>query len=99
MKILIEGKDYEFIHGYEPTIEEIVSEKLTDLRKINKYLFYTLKKISENTDFTIIADRTYLYFLTLNEVEKEFIKEYHNNVNYFNEIDIQLKLKNSNYTL
>ena len=37
-----------------------------------------------------------MYFLTLNEVEKKFIKEYHNNVNYFNEIDLQLKLKNSN---
>lgn len=96
MKILIDGKDYEFIYGYEPTIKEIVNEKLESLKKINKYLFYTLKKISENTNFTIIADRRYLYFLTLNEVEKKFIKEYHNNVNYFNEIDLQLKLKNSN---
>ena len=96
MKILIDGKDYEFIYGYEPTIKEIVDEKLESLKKINKYLFYTLKKISENTNFTIIADRRYLYFLTLNEVEKKFIKEYHNNVNYFNEIDLQLKLKNSN---
>ena len=96
MKILIDGKDYEFIYGYEPTIKEIVDEKLENLKKINKYLFYTLKKISENTNFTIIADRRYLYFLTLNEVEKKFIKEYHNNVNYFNEIDLQLKLKNSN---
>lgn len=96
MKILIDGKDYEFIHGYEPTIEEIVSEKLTDLRKINKYLFYTFKKISENANFTIIVDRTYLYFLTLNDIEKKFIKEYHNNKNYFNQIDLQLKLKNSN---
>ena len=85
MKILIDGKDYEFIYGYEPTIKEIVDEKLE-----------SLKKISENTNFTIIADRRYLYFLTLNEVEKKFIKEYHNNVNYFNEIDLQLKLKNSN---
>ena len=99
MKILIDGKDYEFIYGYEPTIKEIVDEKLESLKKINKYLFYTLKKISENTNFTIIADRRYLYFLTLNEVEKKFIKEYHNNVNYFNEIDLQLKLKNSNQTL
>ena len=96
MKILIDGKDYEFIYGYEPTIKEIVDEKLESLKKINKYLFYTLKKISENTNFTIIADRRYLYFLTLNEVEKKFIKEYHNNINYFNEIDLQLKLKNSN---
>ena len=96
MKILIEGKDYEFIHGYEPTVKEIVDEKLENLSKINKYLFYTFKKISENTNFTIIADRRYLYFLTLNDVEKEFIKEYHNNVNYFNQIDLQLKLKNSN---
>ena len=96
MKILIDGKDYEFIYGYEPTIKEIVDEKLESLKKINKYLFYTLKKISENTNFTIIADRRYLYFLTLNEIEKKFIKEYDNNINYFNEIDLQLKLKNSN---
>ena len=96
MKILIDGKDYEFIYGYEPTIKEIVNEKLENLKNINKYLFYTFKKISENSNFTIIADRNYLYFLTLNDAEKEFIKEYRNNVNYFNQIDLQLKLKNSN---
>lgn len=96
MKILIDGKDYEFIYGYEPTIKEIVNEKLENLKKINKCLFYTLKKISENTNFTIIADRRYLYFLTLNDIEKKFIKEYRNNINYFNQIDLQLKLKNSN---
>ena len=96
MKILIDGKDYDFIHGYEPTVKEIVNEKLENLKNINKYLFYTLKKISENTNFTIIDDRRYLYFLTLNDIEKKFIKEYHNNANYFNQIDLQLKLKNSN---
>lgn len=96
MKILIEGKDYEFIHGYEPTVKEIVDGKLENLKNINKYLFYTFKKISENSNFTIIADRNYLYFLTLNENEKQFIKEYHNNEKYFKNLDIQLKLKNSN---
>ena len=82
MKILIDGKDYDFIHGYEPTVKEIVNEKLENLKNINKYLFYTLKKISENTNFTIIADRRYLYFLTLNDIEKKFIKEYHNIIPY-----------------
>ena len=96
MKILIDGKDYEFIHGYEPTVKEIVDEKLENLKNINKYLFYTFKKISENSNFTIIADRNYLYFLTLNENEKKFIKEYHNSERYFKNLDIQLKLKNSN---
>ena len=38
MKILIDGKDYEFIYGYEPTIKEIVDEKLESLKKINKYI-------------------------------------------------------------
>ena len=40
MKILIDGKDYEFIYGYEPTIIEF-------LKKI-KFYFLLMKKILQN---------------------------------------------------
>ena len=37
MKILIDGKDYDFIHGYEPTVKEIAEAKEKLKEQFKKY--------------------------------------------------------------